>query len=100
MWHDWHSALKSTVVVLFRSDASNHDQPQPSPHSLFPGCVFLLSLVMTNHPFRVCARLTVPVVISDVAVSKTSFTKTVPSGKGPSFFYAAMWTGGADTARI
>ncbi len=33
--------------------ASNHDHPQPSPHSELPGWLFLLSFTITNQPFRV-----------------------------------------------
>jgi hypothetical protein len=48
-----------------------------------PGWLFLLSFTIMNHPFKVRARLTVPVVIGAVDVSWTSLISTVPSGKRP-----------------
>jgi hypothetical protein len=47
--------------------------PSRPPHNLLPGWLFLLSFTITNHPFNASAWLTVPVVISPVVASKTSF---------------------------
>src|SRR5262245_8778339 len=78
--HENHHHSIRTCGNYIGLSASNHDQPQPSPHSLLPGWVSLLSRTMTNQPFNVWAWLTVPVFIGSVAVSNTSFTNTEPSG--------------------
>src|SRR5215813_10828317 len=67
MWQPRQSVRKSFEVVLAGLAASNQDQPQPSPQSLFPGNRPTLSFTRTNQPARVPALLTVPVVISLVS---------------------------------
>src|SRR5437762_4843552 len=85
MWQPRQSVRKSFEVVLTGLAASNQDQPQPSPHNLLAGWLFLLSFTITNQPFNFCAWLTVPVVIAPVVASNTSFTSTEPSGETPIF---------------
>src|SRR5215469_12838756 len=84
-------------MVFWGLVASNFDQPQPSPQSLFPGNRPTLSFTMTHQPARVPALLPFPINICWVVVLNTSFTRTVPSGKCPSLRYAAMVPGEAYT---
>src|SRR5215831_11737959 len=81
MWQPKQSARKSFEVVLAGSAASNQDQPQPSPQSLFPENRPTLSFTMTNQPARVPALLTVPVVIMH---SRSDETISAPAQRASS----------------